>query len=152
MTHNCENHKKQQIFSTGSISSNDSGHSEAMSYCDGNLYHLTSSILHNPPLPPPIQPRRHSSIQGNTGTYNTLSSSGAANVAQPNAKQANGDINMIPPPPPPNPRTIPPHSRAPPFPMPLAVPVLPNNAGGANVAGYNIYTPQQYNQMRHAGK
>jgi hypothetical protein len=54
---------------------------------------------------------------------------------------------MIPPPPPPNPRTIPPHL-APPFPM--AVQVLPN-ATGANVAGYNIYTPQQYNQMRHAG-
>lgn len=142
---------------SGSVSSNDSGHSEALSFCDGNLYHLTSSILHNPPLPPAmmqppaIQPRRHSTIQGNTGNIYPQSSTSTTNV-QSNVKQANGDLNMIPPPP--NPRTIPPHPRTQPF--PITVPVLPTNnpanGGVPNVAGYNVYAPQHYNQVRHGGK
>lgn len=63
--------------------------------------------------------------------------------SNPSTKQAN-DL-----PPPPNPRSVPPH-RAPPA-FPLAVPVLPGN-NGSLPAGYNNYMPQQYNQMRHAGK
>lgn len=121
----------------GSISSTDSGHSEAMGYCDGNIYQLTSSILHNAPTiaaPPP--PRRHSAVQQGTN------SSSLYHHQTSNTKQANGDISM---PPPPNPRT-----RAVPF--PIAVPI--NNVG-ANVAGYNIYATQQQHQLsqlRHAGK
>lgn len=120
----------------GSISSNDSGHSEAMSYCEGNVYHLTSSILHNaPPSAAPLPPRRHSAVQQGTGNpYNQQMNP---------PKQANGDIAAMPPPP--NPRTRP-------VPFPLAVPVLPV-AGVANVAGYNMYsTQQQLSQLRHAGK
>lgn len=137
----------------GSVSSNDSGHSEALSYCEG--YHLTSSILHNAPImppqqtPPAIQPRRHSSIQGGGSQPNT--NLYQQQMIQPNninnnsTKQLNGDLNhhqlasssMAPP------RTIP---RSMPF------PVLPSS--GTNVAGYNIVhcTQQQYNQMRHAGE
>lgn len=119
----------------GSISSTDSGHSEAMGYCDGNIYQLTSSILHNAPtVAAPLPPRRHSAVQQGTNSTNLYHH-------QPtNTKQANGDISAMPPPP--NPRT-----RAVPF--PIAVPI--NNVG----AGYNIYATQQQhqlNQLRHAGK
>jgi hypothetical protein len=128
----------------GSISSTDSGHSEAMSYCEGNVYHLTSSILHNAPtIAAPLPPRRHSAVQQGTGYHQQLIPSNGAST-----KQANGDVVAMPPPP--NPRTRP-------VPFPLAVPALPGaNVAGANVAGYNMYASQQQqqqqlNQLRHAG-
>jgi hypothetical protein len=123
----------------GSISSNDSGHSEAMSYCEGNVYHLTSSILHNAPTTAaPLPPRRHSAVQQGTGNpYQQMIP----------PKQPNGDIAAMPPPP--NPRTRP-------VPFPLAVPVLPGaNVAGAGVAGYGMYSSQQQqqlSQLRHAGE
>lgn len=128
----------------GSISSTDSGHSEAMSYCEGNVYHLTSSILHNAPaVAAPLPPRRHSAVQQGSNSSNLYHQ-----LIQPNSSstnQANGDISAMPPPP--NPRTRP-------VPFPIAVPILPGANVGANVAGYNIYASQQqqFNQLRHAGK
>lgn len=123
----------------GSVSSSDSGHSEALSYCEGNVYHLTSSIIHNAPVAAPLPPRRHSAVQGsNTSNYFHQQ------LVQPNtgsslsAKQANGDIISMPPPP--NPRT-----RSAPFCV----------VTGSNPAAYNLYTPQQqshFNQLRHTGK
>ncbi|CAO1435214.1 unnamed protein product [Diamesa hyperborea] len=88
----------------GSVSSNDSGHSEALSYCEG--YHLTSSILHNAPImppqqtPPAIQPRRHSSIQGGGSQPNT--NLYQQQMIQPN--NINNNNSMIPSPPPRNPQ------------------------------------------------
>lgn len=126
----------------GSISSTDSGHSEAMSYCEGNVYHLTSSILHNAPTgAAPLPPRRHSAVQQGTGNTSNLYHQ---QLIPPNSKQANGDIAAMPPPP--NPRTRP---------FPIAVPVLPGaNVVGANVGGYNMFASQQQqlNQLRHAGE
>lgn len=127
----------------GSISSTDSGHSEAMSYCEGNVYHLTSSILHNAPnAAAPLPPRRHSAVQqgSNTSSLYHQQLIQPNNVNNANTKHANGDISSMPPPP--NPRTRP-------VPFPIAVPVL----SGANVAGYNLYASQQpqFNQLRHAG-
>lgn len=124
----------------GSISSTDSGHSEAMSYCEGNVYHLTSSILHNAPsAAAPLPPRRHSAVQQGTGNVYHQQ------LIPANVKQANGDIAAMPPPP--NPRTRP---------FPIAVPVLQGpSVAGANVAGYNMFASQQQqqlNQLRHAGK
>lgn len=126
----------------GSISSTDSGHSEAMSYCEGNVYHLTSSILHNAPNAAPLPPRRHSAVQQGSNSTNIYH----PQVIQPNivnsSAHANGDISSMPPPPNPRTRTVP---------FPIAVPVLP----GANVTGYNLYATQQqpqFNQLRHAGK
>lgn len=126
----------------GSISSTDSGHSEAMGYCEGNVYQLTSSILHNAPTiaaPPP--PRRHSAVQQGSNTSNLY-------PMQPNTvnslstKQANGDISAMPPP------SMPPRTRAVPFPI-----AMTGSNVGVNVAGYNIYASQQqqFNQLRHAG-
>jgi hypothetical protein len=116
----------------GSISSTDSGHSEAMSYCEGNVYQLTSSILHNgPSMTAPLPPRRHSAVQQGSNTsnlYHPMNNSGTV---------GNGEM-----PPPPNPRTRP-------FPT---MPAAPNANVSANVAGYNLYTTQQhFNQMRHTG-
>lgn len=122
----------------GSISSSDSGKSEGMSYCEGNVYHLTSSILHNAPAPLP--PRRHSAVQQGTNLnpyHQHMSQSNV--VANSSGKQANGDISAMPPPP--NPR-----SRNNPFPIPMLPP-------GANVENSFLYQQQkQLNQMRHAGK
>lgn len=130
----------------GSISSTDSGHSEAMGYCDGNVYQLTSSILHNAPTTAaPLPPRRHSAVQQGSNSSSNLYHQ---QLMQPNlvvnsstSKQANGDLLSMPPPP--NPRT-----RGMPFPTPG--PVIP----GANITAYNVYAShqQQYNQLRHAGK
>ena len=128
----------------GSMSSTDSGHSEAMGYCEGNVYQLTSSILHNAPTnaaPPP--PRRHSAVQQSSNSSNLY-------PMQPNTvnslstKQSNGDISSMPPP------TMPPRTRAVPF--QLAVPIL--SGTNSNVAGYNIFASQQqqqFNQLRHVG-
>lgn len=127
----------------GSISSTDSGHSEAMGYCDGNVYQLTSSILHNAPTTAvPLPPRRHSAVQqGSSSTLYHQQLMQPSNVNSSSTKQANGDMLSMPPPP--NPRT-----RGVPF--PAAVSILP----GANAPGYNLYTSQQqqYNQLRHAGR
>lgn len=128
----------------GSISSTDSGHSEAMGYCDGNIYQLTSSILHNAPsIAAPLPPRRHSAVQqgSNSSTLYHQQLMQPNSISSSTAKQANGDMLSMPPPP--NPRT-----RGVPF--PIAVPNIP----GANVAGYNIYTSQQqqYSQFRQTGK
>lgn len=136
----------------GSISSTDSGHSEAGGYCEGNVYHITSSIIHNAPassqnMAAPLPPRRHSAVQQGSNNSNLYQ------LIQPNSvnsssstKQANGDISSMPPPP--NPRTRP----VPPF--PIGVPVLPTNAAVANVAGQYVYatSQQQYQQLRHTGK
>lgn len=136
----------------GSISSTDSGHSDAMSYCETSqnvVYHLQSTMA------APLPPRRHSAVQqgSNNNTSNNINNNtNLYQLIQPNSvntssstKQANGDLSM---PPPPNPR-----SRPPPF--PIGIPVLPNpNMNvGTNVAGYNIYASQpQFQQMRHTGK
>lgn len=115
----------------GSISSTDSGHSEAMSYCEGNLYQLTSSILHNAPtISAPLPPRRHSAVQQGTNSSNLYHQQMMQTNTNLSTKQANGDISAMPPPP--NPRT-----RAVPFPTP-----------------YNIYTSQQqqFNQLRQVGE
>lgn len=113
----------------GSISSTDSGHSEAMSYCEGNLYHLTSSILHNAPSAVPLPPRRHSAVQQGSNLYHQqLIPPNLVNSSS--TKQPNGDISAMPPPP--NPRR--------------AFPVLTGS-------GY-IYASQQQaqlNQLRHSG-
>lgn len=118
----------------GSISSTDSGHSEAM-LCEGNgnLYHLTSSILHNAPL------RRHSAVQPSSNSSNFYHQ----HLIQTNAigsstKQTNGDISLMPPP----------NSRRPvPFP---SIPVLPTT-----VNAFNMYSSQQqqlqHGQIRHGG-
>lgn len=133
----------------GSISSNDSGHSEVGGgYCEqGNVYHITSSIIHNAPAPQniaaPLPPRRHSAVQGsNTSTLYQMIQPNSVNSSS--TKQANGDISAMPPPP--NPRTRP----VPPF--PISVPVLPS--GVPNVAGQYVYTTsqQQYQQLRHTGE
>ena len=111
----------------GSISSTDSGNSEAMSYCEGNVYHLTSSILHNAPnVAAPLPPRRHSAVQH------------GSNLNSYQLKQANGDISAMPPPPNPRTRNVP---------FPISVPLVP----GSNA--YNIYAQQhpQMTQLRHAG-
>lgn len=127
----------------GSISSTDSGHSEAMGYCDGNIYQLTSSILHNAPsTAAPLPPRRHSAVQQGSNSTTLYHQQ----LIQPNSinnltsKPANGDMLSMPPPP--NPRT-----RGVPFSI-----VAPANTG-VNVTGYNIYASQQqqYNQLRHSG-
>lgn len=128
-----------------SHSSSDSGHSEAMGYCEGNVYQLTSSILHNAPkiaAPPP--PRRHSAVQQGSNSSNLFPMQPNA-VNNSNTKQAKGDISSMPPP------MMPPRTRAVPFPM---VPVFTGSNVGANVAGYNISASQQphFNQLRHAGK
>lgn len=126
----------------GSISSTDSGHSE-VGYCEGNVYHITSSIIHNAPqqtMAAPLPPRRHSAVQqgsaNNTNLY-TLIPPNSVN----STKQANGDIM----PPPPNPRSRP-------VPFPIGVPVLP--VANNNVAGQYIYatSQQQYQQLRHTGE
>lgn len=110
----------------GSISSTDSGNSDAMSFCEGNVYHLTSSILHNAPYVP-LPPRRHSAVQ-----QGSTANSCHQHFIQPgltSSKQGNGDVSSMPPPP--NPRT--------------------RNAS----AGYNIYSPQQHQmnqQLRHSGE
>jgi hypothetical protein len=124
------------------MSSTDSGHSEALSYCDGNVYHLTSSILHNAPTTAPLPPRRHSAVQQGSNTSNLYHPQPTMN---PNNQQnpENGGrgkfVEKCSMPPPPNPRTR---------------PYPPGTNAGANVAGYNIYTSHQHqlNQMRHAGK
>lgn len=122
----------------GSISSTDSGHSEAMSYCEGNHYQLTSSILHNAPtIAAPLPPRRHSAVQQGSNSSNLYHQQMMQTNTNSSTKQANGDISSMPPPP--NPRT-----RAGPF-----------QASIANVpVGYNLYATQQqqFNQLRHAGK
>lgn len=124
----------------GSISSTDSGHSEAMTggFCDvGNVYHLTSSILHNAPLPP----RRHSTTQQGTTNPTIMMVMNGGSTVQSTKHQQNGDISSMPPPP--NPRTT--NSRpVPPLPFPLV-------GAPQNVAGYNIYTAQQQ-QLRHVGE
>lgn len=125
----------------GSISSTDSGHSEAMGYCEGNVYQLTSSILHNAPTiaaPPP--PRRHSAVQQGSNSSN-LYPMQPNTVNSSSTKQANGDISSMPPP------TMPPRTRAVPF--PIAVPVLT----GTNVGPGYIYASQQqqFSQLRHVG-
>jgi hypothetical protein len=121
----------------GSISSTDSGHSDAMSYCDPpNVYHLQSNMA------APLPPRRHSAVQQGSNSTN-LYQFQPNNVNSTSTKQANGDLTSMPPPP--NPRSRPP--------FPIGIPVLPNsNMSGANVAGYNIYaSQQQYQQLRHTG-
>lgn len=120
----------------GSISSTDSGHSEAMSYCEGNLYQLTSSILHNAPtIAAPLPPRRHSAVQQGSNSSNLYHQQ----MMQTNStKQANGDISSMPPPP--NPRTRP----------------FPTSMANVNSVGYNHYASQQQqqqlSQLRHVGK
>lgn len=130
----------------GSISSTDSGHSE-VGYCEGNVYHITSSIIHNvqpqQTMAAPLPPRRHSAVQqGSTTTTNLYTLIPPNSVNSSSTKQANGDIM----PPPPNPRSRP-------VPFPIGVPVLP--VASANVAGqYNhLYatSQQQYQQLRHTG-
>lgn len=134
----------------GSISSTDSGHSE-VGYCEGNVYHITSSIIHNAPqtqqtMAAPLPPRRHSAVQQGTTTTNLYTLIPQNSVNSSSTKQANGDIIM---PPPPNPRTRP-------VPFPCGVPVLP--VANANVAGQYIYATsqqqqqQQYQQLRHTGE
>jgi hypothetical protein len=131
----------------GSISSNDSGHSEVGGgYCEGNVYHITSSIIHNAPAPQniaaPLPPRRHSAVQGsNTSTLYQMIQPNSVNSSS--TKQANGDISAMPPPP--NPRTRP----VPPF--PISVPVLPSG-GVPNVSSQYVYATQQYQQLRHTGE
>lgn len=125
----------------GSISSTDSGHSEAMSYCDGNVYQLTSSILHNPPSAAPLPPRRHSAVQQGSNPTNLYHQQllQPTPVNNSSTKQANGDISSMPPPP--NPRT-----RIVPFPI-----NVPSNVS----AGFNVaYASQQQHlsQLRRAGK
>ncbi len=128
----------------GSISSTDSGHSE-VGYCEGNVYHITSSIIHNVPsqqtMPAPLPPRRHSAVQqGSANTPTNLFQMIPPNSVNCSTK-SNGDM-----PPPPNPRTRP-------VPFPIGVPVIPGVAN-ANVAGqYNLYatSQQQYQQLRHTG-
>jgi hypothetical protein len=129
----------------GSVSSNDSGHSDAMSFCEPpNVYHLTSSILHNVPnAAVPLPPRRHSAVQqGSTSNY----SQQMIPPTSSSTKQANGDISSMPPPPIPRSR---------PVPYPVAVPVIPSGSN-VNVPGYNMFPTQQqqqqFQQMRHAGK
>lgn len=136
----------------GSISSNDSGHSEVGGYCDGNVYHLTSSIIHNAPTPQniaaPLPPRRHSAVQQGsanaTNLYQMIQPNNVVNSSS--TKQANGDISSMPPPPNPRNRPVPP--------FPIGVPVLPTNAAITNVAGQYVYatTQQQYQQLRHTGE
>lgn len=126
----------------GSVSSNDSGHSEALSFCEQpNVYHLTTTMLHNAQNPA-VPPRRHSAVQQSSGSTNIYSTQ----MISPNSsstKAANGDISSMPPPPIPRSR---------PIPYPVAVPVIPGS--NPNVSGYNMHTTQQqqqYQQMRHAG-
>ena len=127
----------------GSISSTDSGHSDAMSYCEQSVYHLQTTTT---PMAAPLPPRRHSAVQqgsnNNTNLYQLIQPNSVNNSS---TKQANGDLSAMPPPP--NPRT-----RVVQQPFPIGIPVLPN-VSGANVAGYNIYASQQsYQQLRHTGK
>lgn len=113
----------------GSISSTDSGHSEAMSYCEGNLYQLTSSILHNAPtIAAPLPPRRHSAVQQGSNSSNLYNQQMIQTNTNSSTKQANGDLSAMPPPP--NPRTR----------------VVPFPSANVGSVGYN------YQQMRHAGK
>ncbi|KAG5670991.1 hypothetical protein PVAND_001216 [Polypedilum vanderplanki] len=126
----------------GSISSTDSGHSDAMSsYCEPpNVYHIQQTANMAAPLPP----RRHSAVQ--QGTTTNLYQFQPNNINSTSTKQVNGDLTSISMPPPPNPRSRPP--------FPINIPVLSNSSiqVGANVAGYNIYaSQQQYQQMRHTG-
>lgn len=130
----------------GSISSTDSGHSDAMSYCEQSVYHLQTTAT---TMAAPLPPRRHSAVQqgsNNTNLYQLIQPNSVNNSS---TKQANGDLSAMPPPP--NPRT-----RVVNQPFSIGIPVLPNaniNVSGANVAGYNIYASQQsYQQLRHTGK
>lgn len=132
----------------GSVSSNDSGHSDAMSFCEPpNVYHLTSSILHNVPnAAVPLPPRRHSAVQQGSSNPSNLYPQMIPPNSSSSTKQANGDIASMPPPPVPRSR---------PVPYPVAVPVIPSGAN-SNVPGYNMFPTQQqqqqFQQMRHAGK
>jgi hypothetical protein len=121
----------------GSISSTDSGHSEAMSFCEGNIYQLTSSILHNAPtVSAPLPPRRHSAVQQGSNPSNSYHPNNSSSTKAGNTEM----------PPPPNPR-----NRSVAFPVTSSG--LPNASLGAHSSGY-IFTSQQqqqYNQMRHAG-
>lgn len=125
----------------GSISSTDSGHSDAMSYCEpNNVYHLQTTNM-----AAPLPPRRHSAVQqgsnNNTNLYQMI---------QPNSVNStstkHGDM-----PPPPNPRT-----RVVQQQFSIGIPVLPNSnitVPGQNVAGYSIFASQQsYQQLRHTGE
>lgn len=129
----------------GSVSSNDSGHSDALSFCEQpNVYHLTATMHHNVQNPAvPLPPRRHSAVQQGSSGSNNIYSTQLISPNSSSTKQANGDISSMPPPPIPRSR---------PVPYPVAVPVIPGS--NPNVSGYNIHSSQQqqYQQMRHAGE